>query len=422
MFNAKEMEFIIQNADADCTRLLLSGGKNPEIRVRECVEAILARRKLKEKVPEWFANPAIEYPLQLSVEQCSSQSAALYKRSIVKSLFPTGESFSTADITGGMGIDSYFIAGASGYRHLYMERNAELCRAAKENFSLLGADGIEILNADCREALQELERFNPSLIYADPARRASGSGGKLILIKDYEPDITALKGELLRISPYLLIKVSPMADIKLNLRLLPETLKVYVVAVENECKELLFLLGRERLPQGDDCRISAVNIKGKGGGISEFQFTLSEEDREECVFAESALPYLFEPGKAILKAGAFKSIAKRLGVAKLAPSTHLYFASDKSVASDKRVAQYGKLFRILSIREFGKEELKGLRKEYPKANIIARNFPMSTEEVRKRAKIEDGGEIYLFFTTLTDNRKRIIACVESRAESPEHSC
>lgn len=416
MFNAKEREFIIQNADADCTRLLLSGGKNPEIRVRECVEAILARRKLKEKVPEWYANPAIEYPLQLSVEQCSSQSSALYKRRIVESLFPDGTPFSTADITGGMGIDSYFIAGASGYRHLYMERNAELCRTARENFSLLGADGIEILNADCREALQELERFNPSLIYADPARRASGSGGKLILIKDYEPDITALKGELLRISPYLLIKVSPMADIKLNLRLLPETLKVYVVAVENECKELLFLLGRERLPQGDNCRISAVNIKGKGGGISEFQFTLAEEDREECVFAESALPYLFEPGKAILKAGAFKSIAKRLRVAKLAPSTHLYFASDQNAA------EYGKLFRILSIREFGKEELKGLRKEYPKANIIARNFPMSTEEVRKRAKIEDGGEIYLFFTTLSENRKRIIVCEALRAESPEHSC
>ena len=235
MFSKREIEYILENANADCSKLLLGGAKEPGIRVKECVAAILARRKLREKAPLWYNHPAIEYPLSLSVEQSSSQETALYKSSIVKNILErTQEKKSTADITGGMGIDSLFIAGALGQRHLYIERNPQLCSAARENFALLGAKSIEVLMGDCREMLPQLQEAAPALIYADPARRESGSGGKLILLKDYEPDILSLKAQLLQIAPYLLVKVSPMADIRLNLELMPECTQVHIVALENE--------------------------------------------------------------------------------------------------------------------------------------------------------------------------------------------
>ena len=404
MFNKREIEYILENANADCSKLLLGGAKEPGIRVKECVAAILARRKLRDKVPLLYNHPAIEYPISLSVEQCSSQETALYKSSIVKGILESAqEKRSTADITGGMGIDSLFIAGALGQRHLYIERNPLLCSAARENFALLGAKSIEVLMGDCMEMLPQLQEAAPLLIYADPARRASGSGGKLILLKDYEPDILSLKAQLLQIAPYLLVKVSPMADIRLNLELMPECTQVHIVALENECKELLFLLEREPAPQ---CTLHAVNIRAREGSRTEFTFTLAEEKSALCRLAtgEESAAYLFEPNRAILKSGAFKTVAQRLNLTKLAPSTHLYFTDEQSAAP------FGRLFPILSVRAFSKEALKHLRKEFPKANVIARNFPISTEEVRKRAKIEDGGEVTLFFTTLNNGCRSIIIC------------
>ncbi|MBQ3521779.1 MAG: SAM-dependent methyltransferase, partial [Bacteroidales bacterium] len=240
-------------------------------------------------------------------------------------------------------------------------------------------------------------------IFIDPARRSrSDKSSKVISLQEYEPNIVELKDELFKIAPIVLVKVSPMADIKLNLSLLPQTSQIHIVSVDNECKELLFVLQRNGMQSYGSVEITAVNLSSKGRESQFFRYTLEDEECARPVFASKTGKYLYEPNKSLLKGGVFKLLCAGFGVAKLAPSTHLY-------TSDDLVTGFpGKIFEIHDIVEFNKKNMKKLASEYPHADISARNFPLDTNALKKMSGIKDGGERHLFATTLNNGEKVVI--------------
>ncbi|MBR2478727.1 MAG: SAM-dependent methyltransferase [Bacteroidales bacterium] len=395
MLKPADIDFIVANEGADVTRLLL--GKAPQgINLPLCCKCIQAREKMKIKAPLWYSNPSLAYPFAVSVEQGSSQATALFKQSIISGLL--NSKLITADLTGGMGIDSFFISRIAS-KHYYFERNAELCAATEYNFRQLGAWNIEVSNRDITDddcaALRELEGKGISLLYIDPARRTA-SGGKAILLQDYEPNVIELQERLFAVSRHILVKVSPMADIKLNLRHLPHTAAVYVVAVANECKELLFLMDREAV--NNDVDIISISLD-TNGLKNEFRFRPGEEEAAEATYATELGKYLYEPGKAILKGGAYKLISQRYGCRKLAPSTHLY-------TSDEIIEDFpGKIFKVEEVVPFNKKSLKEVASKHPKADLTARNFPMDTNALKKLSGIKDGGNRHIFAVTLCNGAK-----------------
>ncbi|MBO5407372.1 MAG: SAM-dependent methyltransferase [Bacteroidales bacterium] len=395
MLKPADIDFIVANEGADVTRLLL--GKAPQgINLPLCCKCIQAREKMKIKAPLWYSNPSLAYPFAVSVEQGSSQATALFKQKIISGLL--NSTLITADLTGGMGIDSFFISRIAS-KHYYFERNAELCAATEYNFRQLGAGNIEVSNRDITDddcaALRELEGKGISLIYIDPARRTA-SGGKAILLQDYEPNVIELQKRLFAVSRHILVKVSPMTDIKLNLRHLPHTTAVYVVAVANECKELLFLLDREAV--NNDVDIISISLD-TNGLKNEFRFRPGEEEAAEATYATELGKYLYEPGKAILKGGAYKLISQRYGCRKLAPSTHLY-------TSDEIIEDFpGKIFKVEEVVPFNKKSLKEVASKHPKADLTARNFPMDTNALKKLSGIKDGGNRHIFAVTLCNGAK-----------------
>lgn len=435
MLTTADIQFIQENENADINRLLLgSTGKEkkkgstareePAVNLPLCAKCIQARSKMKIKAPLWYSCPSLVYPFSVSVEQGSSQATAMFKQQIISELL-SGKEIITADLTGGMGIDSFFISRIAG-KHYYFERNSELCAATEYNFGQLGAENIVCNNSDITindcAALRELEGKGVSLIYIDPARRTQ-TGGKAILLQDYEPNILELQERLFAVSRHILVKVSPMADIKLNLKHLPQTAAIWVVAVENECKELLFLLDRQH-PGSEPpifCDVVLLsnsqiisNIKNLPEGssennsadyqliVQEDKITITEEEQAVATYATEVGKYLYEPNKALLKAGAFKLISQRYGCRKLAPSTHLY-------TSDSLIENFpGKTFIVEECIPFNKKSLKEIAARYPKADITARNFVMDTNALKKLSGIKDGGNRHIFATTLSNGNKVIV--------------
>lgn len=409
MLTSADIQFIVDNEKGDVSRLLL--GKAPQgVNLQLCCKCIQAREKMKVKAPLWYANPSLVYPFSVSVEQGSSQTTALFKQKIIAGLFaesaPVAENtlrgLVTADLTGGMGIDSFFISQIAD-THYYFERNGELCRATEYNLWQLGAGNIKFANRDVTEddcaALKELEGKGIDLLYIDPARRTQ-QGGKAILLQDYEPNVIDLQERMFAVSRHILVKVSPMADIKLNLKYLPKTKAVYVLSVDNECKELLFLLDREH--NGQEPIISCVDCNSRNGEMKTFSLTIKEE--EECVanYSNSIGKYIYEPNKAVMKGGGYKLVSTRFNCGKLAPSTHLYTSNE--MTNDFP----GKIFSVEEVIPFNKKTLKDVAKRYPKADITARNFPLDTNSLKKLSGIKDGGDRHIFAVTLSNGDKILI--------------
>ncbi len=409
MLNSAEIEFINEHKNANTHSLLLSAKKYQGIDVALCVKCIEARKKIEKKIPDWYNNPALVYPISLSVEQSSSQVTALYKQQLILRTLGK-DKFATADLTGGMGIDSYFISQIAT-QHFYTERNLELCRAAGYNFSQLKANNISIINSsispDCKEIFSRFKDANVKLIYIDPARR-SNTGSKVVSIKDYEPNILELLEPLFDISQYLLIKVSPMEDIKLNLELLPNTEQVHILSLDNECKELLFLLNRDH-SQEDEPTITAINLTSSDYSSptllldkEPFNFLISEENSSTATLTSNPKGYIYEPNKALIKSGAYKLISQRYGLSKLASSTHIY-------ASEQLLPNFsGKIFEIEQVIDFNKRALKELAKRIPQASIVARNFPIDTNAIKQLSGIKDGGTKHILAVTLSNGNKVII--------------
>ena len=435
--------FVWEHIGDDTTRLIMNKAKWPEIDMDMVVNCIESRRKLKGKVQEWCDQPGLIFPRKLSAEQCSSSATGIYKAELAERIYLTGInltphsegqdksrkdisvgdpkiSFRLADLTGGLGVDSWFFSKKAN-QVLYCEMLPELCRAARHNYAVLQANNITIKNAavisetqieqnNCNKQYvntssdeyasvesmsvfqtpaQILSDFQPDIVYMDPARRGEG-GKKVFLIEDCTPDVLTLKNEIFQYTRHILLKLSPMADITMVCERLGRCCReVHVVAAGGECKELLVWMDRE---WDDEYMIHAVELH-KNGETGIFAFSIAQEKNAVRTSAPGNT-FLFEPGKSLMKAGAFNLISERFEVAKLGVSTHYYLFDDEAKAME--IKQYGKVFRIIRMEPLDKRTIKAAGKEFPKAEVTARNIPMDTDTLRKKLGVTSGDDAHIF--------------------------
>jgi 16S rRNA G966 N2-methylase RsmD len=393
MIDEHTKDFIREHANADVRQLALQATRYPMVDMRVAATQIEGRRLALAKLPTWARTDDIVYPVRLSMEQCSSEQTARYKASLVG-----GERF--ADLTGGFGIDCSYMADRFSAT-TYIERNEELCRIARHNFALLGKD-IRVIHADSEEALSTLTQHD--WIFVDPARRDT-AGRKVAALSDCEPDVCRLEKVLLEKAKRVMIKCSPMLDIAQALRELHSVSEVHVVSVNNECKELLFIL---ESPAPSEPIVHAVNFSNDD--TQTFTYRAAEEATAQCTYTDTVRRYLYEPNSSLMKAGCFRLPATRWDLEKLHRNSHLY-------TSDILHCNFpGRVFEVKSTDGFSKNELKRLTAEMKNANIAVRNFPERPEVLRKRLKLADGGDNYLFATTLADDRHVIIRCTKTKSK------
>ena len=382
------LRFIEENLKADVRSLALQAKKYPQVDMAMAVVQIAGRQIAEAKVPSWYCVEGLLYPKHLSMEQCSSEVTALYKASLVE-----GETF--ADLTGGFGIDCSFLSRRFKKAD-YVERQAELCELANHNFPLLGLN-IEVHNED---GVEYLKRMQPvDCLFLDPARR-DGYGGKTVAISDCEPDVSTLEDLLVEKAKTVMVKLSPMLDLSLALKTLKNVREVHVVSVNNECKELLLILQKQSI--SSDVSIHCEHIVNDLH--QHFVFTQEQERISDCPLTSQVEAYLYEPNASILKAGAYRSLTQSYKVRKLHTSSHLY-------TSSHFIEDFpGRRFHVEAVSGFGKKDLKTFLQGMEKANLTIRNFPSSVAELRKRLKLKEGGEDYIFATTLADESKVLIKC------------
>lgn len=387
MLSPETKEFIKEHKNEDPRALALQGKRYPSVDIREAVTQIEGWQAAKEKLPTWAETDGIIYPPRISMEQCSSEPTALYKAAIAK-----GDRL--ADLTGGFGIDCSYMS--RGFREAtYIERNAVLCDIARENFALLGLGNINIIKGNSEELLHTLPKQD--WIFIDPARRAL-DGRKVVALSDCEPDVTALESQLLEKTDKVMVKCSPMLDITAATRLLSSIETVHIIAVNNECKELLFILGEGKC---EETPIRCVNIRKEE--LQVFTFTVAEEANAEVTHSNTIGRYLYEPNAAILKGGCYRTLSQRLLINKLHPNSQLY-------TSDKLVGEFpGRIFEVERVFGFSKADIKQLQ-NLKKANMTVRNFPESVQALRKKLRLAEGGDKYLFATTLYNGAKALVLC------------
>ena len=423
-------DFILQHEGDDPVRLLLARDKYPDVDIDLAVTTLEVRRKLRTKVPEWYAVPSLVYPFRLSGEQCSSSETARYKASLALGLRREGippetvaarplpskmgpsllcgrgwpqvsggipSRLNVADLTGGMGVDAWaFAQVAQGV--LYNEMQVELVRATELNFRELGVENVRFRNARVEpgKVREVLDGFEPDVIFLDPARRAE-DGRKVFLIEECQPDVLGLLPELFEASRYVLLKLSPMADITMACKRLGAHVKeVHVVAAGGECKELLFLLDRDWSGALSTFIVEGGAVMEIPGRARNDEDRKAENDGSSLVISTGAKRsgeiFLFEPGKALLKAGAFGLPCGRFGLTKLGQHTHLYVGE----AVPEELRPFGKVFEILEVLPLNNRTMKEAGKRWPQAEVTARNVPMTSDLLRRKLGCASGGDIHLF--------------------------
>jgi 16S rRNA G966 N2-methylase RsmD len=364
--------------------------RNAEVDMALALRQIEARQLLRKKVPSWSDNPDLLFPAHLSVEQCSSEATAQYKASILQ-----GDSF--ADLTGGLGVDCFFIS--QNFKETdYVEMNSELSALAKNNFNVLGSK-INVQNTSDDSYLNNCKPVD--CIFIDPARRDI-YGRKIVSIADCTPNVIELQDQLLQKAHRVMVKLSPMLDISKALEELRHVSEVHVVAVANECKELLFVMEQsfESKPV-----FTCVNLQSEQPKV---QFSQEGEKSASVSFAKEVSHYLYEPNAALMKAGCFRWLSQRYGVQKLHRNSHLF-------TSEQLIADFpGRIFKVDGWAPYNKKIKQTLLAGVEKASIATRNFPLSVAELKKNLKIADGDEIYLFATTMMPDQKVIISTHKTR--------
>ncbi|RZS90754.1 THUMP-like domain-containing protein [Aquimarina brevivitae] len=384
----KEVQEYITNQvedSIDLNKVILAGSPFENITVQELAQQMQGKKIAKQKFPELYHTNTIYYPPKLNLEQTSSQSTALFKSELV-----SGKKL--IDITGGLGIDSYFFS-KKVTEVIHCELHTELSTIAKHNFEVLGAKNIKAKNKD---GLQELEKeLNLDWIYIDPSRR-NETKGKVFFLRDCIPNVPVHLSYLFSKADNILLKTAPLLDIKAGIEELAQIASIYVVALNNEVKELLWVLKKDF---DAEMQITAVNITNKD--VHSYTF---DPNTEKSIEPEFGLPetFLYEPNAAIMKAGAFSSIGRSYALRKLHQHSHLY-------TNQKLIQEFpGRIFKINKVVPYQKKHIQQLNVQ--KSNITTRNFPLPVAQLRKKLKIKEGGTDYLFFTTNMDNQKIVIHC------------
>jgi 16S rRNA G966 N2-methylase RsmD len=381
--NEATLEFIRIHADEDVRQLAFLGKKHPEVDMTYALDQIAGRQKARAKIPSWAAIDGIVYPPHLSMEQCSSEKTARYKAQIA------GKGTKIVDLTAGFGVDMAFMS--AGFNEaIHVEQQPQLCAISSENYKRLELNHIQTICSDGVEYLHQMEHAD--LIFIDPARRDQ-HGSRTYGIADCTPNILKIIDEMLEKSQRVIIKLSPMLDWQKAVNDVGHVSEVHIVSVGNECKELLLVVEKTEAP----LKIYCVNDD------TIFNYTFNDEIG---VFYSGPTPekYLYEPNASIMKAGCFDLISKRFDIYQPDANSHLYI-------SDKIVEGFpGRGFVIDRVCTMNKKELKEALTGIDKANIATRNFPLSVADLRKRLKLKDGGEVYIFATTDAKRGHLLMVC------------
>jgi 16S rRNA G966 N2-methylase RsmD len=385
LLNTGIQDFIKNNWNADIVSVLLKKPLFEGVSQKELAEQLEAKKKCKDKLPIWFNTPNIYYPNKLNIEQTSSEETAHYKANLV-------DGKTLLDLTGGLGVDTYFFSKKiDTVFHCEVDKN--LSEIAQHNFEVLGCKNIICIPEDGIDYLKQTdEKFD--WVYVDPSRR-NDTIGKVFLLKDCLPNLPENLSLLFEKTKNILVKASPLLDIKQGIEELHLVKEIHVVAINNEVKELLFVL---ELGYKGKVAIKTMNKTHEQEMM--FNFNLEDEQPIEVEFDEPK-SYLYEPNAAILKSGGFKSVAGAFGLKKLHLHSHLY-------TSDGLIDFPGRRFFISRVLPYSKKVLKEFAQK--KANITTRNFPISVADLRKKHNIKDGGDTYLFFTKTTTDALIVLEC------------
>jgi 16S rRNA G966 N2-methylase RsmD len=437
--NEATWQFIDEHLQDDVRQLALQKNKYKDIDFEFALQQIQGRQKTRDKLPFLASIPRFVFPPTLALEQCSSEITAKYKRFVIIDLLggdarpcvstgngsdsvfgdgacsvstnsiwadwviPVHVGASMSDLTGGFGIDTIFLSNLFEACH-YVEPQQQLCDILSHNLKLLQKHNVMVHQDTMEHFIESMDSVD--LVYLDPSRRDM-LGKKVAGIEDCTPNVLQYKELLLQKGKSMMLKLSPMLDIKRALAQLPETKEIYVLAVNGECKELLFVM--DNYAQ-NTVKFHTVNFHANVDGMKESHFDFTEEEEQIALpeFVSKLGQYLYEPNAAVLKAGAFKSVAVRYGLCKLHPHSHLY-------TSDILINDFpGRIFQVQDVYSY--KEAKAALQTIRKANLTVRNFPLSADELKKSLKLSDGGEVYLFGTTLHNGQKVIISCIKENVK------
>lgn len=381
-----ELDFILQFREKNLAEVALSLSKQPNLDKDFILRQINGWQKAKQKLPAWALIEELHYPPLISMEQCSSEATASFKASLF-----SGQTL--VDLTGGFGVDSYQFSKSFERVH-YLEPYRPLFEVVEYNFKLLKAQNIDLYLETAEAFIQKQKDFEYSACYIDPSRRDAGK--KVFLLADCQPNIVELAPKIFEFCPKIIVKTSPLLDIKQSVAELGSVSTVHVLALRNECKELLFVMERDF--EGETC-IHAHNLSGEA--VQSFSFDFEKETSCQIEYSDP-LNYIYEPNVAILKAAAFKSIAERFSLKKIAPNSHLYTSSQliknfpgRQFELEKQLPYQAKIFKKTGIK---------------KANLTTRNFKASVEQIRKKLKLKAGGAHYIFATSLKDDSPKLLLC------------
>ena len=431
IINEKTWSFVREHADEDVRKVALLGAKNPEVDLQLALQQIAGRQVARKKLPSWAAVEGIVYPPHLNLEQCSSEQTARYKGGLTPNpsplratLLPLGgrkgegnfKGDSMADLTGGFGVDFYWMSQGFEHRY-YVEQNEALCEIAAHNFALLGLE-CSVYCCGTATYLADMPRVN--LIFMDPARR-NEHGGRTYGIEDCTPNVLELMPQLLDKADCVMLKLSPMLDWRKAVDDIQKqhasVSEVHIVSADNECKELLLIVSKEPT---DSLRVVCVNGDSIFDFIPKVGMKYSQGGNEsfprwefsfDSVFEAKSL-YLYEPNASIMKAGCFAEVEEQFPVRQISPNSHLFL-------SDAEIEKFpGRKFQILAISSMNKQEVKRTFNEIinqkltsmESANITVRNFPMTVDQLRKKLKMKDGGDTYIFATTMASGEHKLLIC------------
>ena len=435
-------EFIQEYREKDTRQLALQSARFPDVDMPYALDQIKGWQTARRKLPTWAACDGIVYPPHLSMEQCSSEPTAQYKLNLAMEWSCRVESShasSMTDLTGGFGVDFSFTSCAFASA-TYVERNAQLCHMVEHNLPLLGIDNAKVVCADAVDYLSTLDM--QTMIFLDPARRDQ-HGAKTVMLADCTPDVVQLLPLLLKKSRFTMLKLSPMLDWHKAVEDLQGTVReVHIVSVGGECKELLLVLSEEI---ESELKVFCADLEAGGGsgeaGLSggssgsncsslssepSFPRTPSSPSAPShpstpslsaslFVYAPSASrpapnsklktqnsKFLHEPNASIMKAGCFDELAAAYGVSPVSRNSHLFLSAEPVDGFP------GRSFSIERVTTLNKRELRQALAGIEKANIATRNFPLSVAELRKRLKLKDGGDVYIFATTTAEDEHLLL--------------
>ncbi len=385
LLNPEIQKFITTNLAAKSTDLAFQKNPFPNTDWKEIINQIIAKQKAKDKLPSWFQTKNILYPSKISLEQTSSEKTAAYKASLV-----LGDRL--IDVTGGFGVDDFYFS-KKVKQVIHCEINEELSKMVAHNFNQLNVTNCNCIIGDSKQILEDLnQKFD--WIYIDPSRR-NETKGKVFMLKDCTPNVPKFMDYYFQYSGNILIKTAPILDITAGLLELKNVKEVHIVAIDNEVKELLWIIEKN---YSSSIKIKTVNLLKEN--LENFEAAIPEF--EMPVTFSLPKKYLYEPNSAIMKSGAFNTVATQYSIDKLHTNSHLY-------TSDTLIDFPGRIFEINSVHSYNKNEMKSIL-ENKKSNVTTRNFLETVENIRKKWKIKDGGNLYSFFSTDKNDNKIVLLC------------